>query len=349
MSRVELAGLDSAGMLATVEASPRQWAEAVARARQAPPPPVSADDVRAVVLIGMGGSGIAADVAVVAAAEHGRVPVIPVKGYELPGWVGPDTLVVAVSYSGSTEETLAACDAAGAVGAPRYAVTAGGELARRAASEGFPTVSVPAGGQPRANMPSLTVAVLAGLEAAGLLDGMVDQLASVPDHLVACLDRWAAADPVDDLAAALDGLIPVFYGARGWPAVVALRAKCQVNENAKRPAFCHELPERDHNEIVGWGANSDAGARFAIVDVRSPADEHPQVRRRFSIIRRSLSDRVGTHLTIQMEGDSSVTRFAAGVLLVDLLSVRLAYLGREDPTPVRAIEALKRRLAEPSP
>ncbi|HEX2028379.1 MAG TPA: bifunctional phosphoglucose/phosphomannose isomerase [Nitriliruptorales bacterium] len=353
MEEARLAQLDPEGMLATVEHSSEQWAGALEIARAMPALGVGPGTVRAVVVAGMGGSGIVADIASVAAHRYGRVPVVPAKGYDLPGWVGPDSLVVLVSYSGDTEETLACLDAAATAGAHRLVVTSGGQLAGRAAEEGIVTARVPGGGQPRANLPNLVVPVLVALERAGFLEGVEEQLAGVSRHLRPLVERWrhgrADGNDVTDLAESLHGLVPVFYGSVGWLAVAALRAKSQVNENAKRPAFWHELPELDHNEIVGWGALPEVCRRYGIVELRSAADEHTQVARRFTVTGEVVGDRVALWRSATFDGPTPLARFAAAVLFVDLLSVHLAFLEQQDPTPVEAISLLKRRLAEPPP
>lgn len=345
---------DPGGMLDVVERSPEQWERALAVARDAPPPPTG--DARAVVVAGMGGSGISADVAAAVAERVGAVPVVGVKGYELPAFVGAETLVVGVSYSGTTEETLACLADAGERGAPRYVITTGGDAARIADDEGVPWVEVPvdagteAGRQPRANLPNLTVPLLVTLERAGVLRGVSDDLAAVPEHLAGLSTGWmrdvpAQHNAVRRAAAQLTGAVPVFYGARGLPAVVALRGKCQVNENAERPAFHHELPELDHNELVGWSPRWRDAADFTVVDVRSPADEHPRVHARAEITAELAAAGTAGRIVVPLDGPSPLARFAAGVLFVDLLSVHLALLDGVDPTPVRPIAQLKERLA----
>ncbi len=347
---LDLDRLDPAGMLATVEASPVLWADALTLARRSAAPDVDPARTRAIVIAGMGGSGIAANVAATASRFGGRVPVVAAKDYGPVVLAGPDTLVVVVSYSGDTEETLACLDAAATTGAPMFAVASGGRLAARAERDGFPLVRIPGGGQPRANLPYLVVPVLVALERIGLITGVEAQLEEVPDHLATVSmgwhhDRPASENLVKQLAFDLRELVPVFYGASGWPALAAQRAKCQTNENAKRPAFWNELPELDHNEVVGWFALPDKCRHFAVVEVRSRGDEDPRVARRFEVTRDVIGDRVGLVRRVEVSGPNPIARFAAAVLFVDLLSVYLAFLEGEDPTPVAAITALKERLA----
>lgn len=337
---------DPLGMLAMVEACPQDWADA-----PRPPARATAGTVpRAAVVAGMGGSGIASDVAVVAARQWGNAPVAGCKGGDLPAFVGRDCLVVAVSYSGNTEETLRCVDQALAAGAPILAVTSGGELGRCADQAGFPAVMVPAGRQPRAALAYLTVPVLLVLEQAGVLAGISERLGAVPDHLAPLAAAWGRhsppeGNPAKAAALRLERLVPLFHGARGWPAVAALRGKCQVNENAKRPAFWNELPELDHNEVAGWDRLADASARFGVVELRSPADEDAGIDRRFDLSREPVSRAAGTVVAHRVDGPNELARFAAMMLFVDLLSVYLAYLDGVDPTPVAALDRIKQALA----
>lgn len=344
LDELALDRVDPAGMLATVESSAAMWREAHALAQDITLEP-SFEDVSAVLVCGMGGSGIAGDVAALAADRAGRVPVIPVKGYELPGWASPRHLVIAVSYSGGTEETLTLVEAASTQGCPIAAVTSGGDLADRARQGAWPLIEIPGGNQPRASLPYLAAPVLGLLVAAGLVDTRtLDDVAAAADAVDEAVARWGRSVPTGGndakrLARELRGRVPVIYGGRGVAAVVALRAKCQINENAARPAFYNEIPERDHNELVGWQA--DPGDLVA-VELRSIPDEHPQVARRFSA---GTAEFPSPPIEHALTGETWLERFMTGVAFVDLVSVYLAFLHGVDPTPVEPIERLKRRIA----
>ncbi len=348
LSGLDLAAIDPSDMLGTVVASPAQWRHALEIAEAGPSPSFD-HSARAVFVAGMGGSGIAGDVAQMLAARDGAAPVIPVKGYHLPAWRGPDTPLVAVSYSGNTEETLSCVAEAIASGSPLHAVTSGGAVGRIADERDVPSVRVPGGRQPRASLAYLAVPLLVALERAGVIAPVSGQLAEVGDQLDALLEVWGPEAPADEnvalnLAVALQDRIPIIHGGRGLPALVALRAKCQINENAKRPCFSAEYPELDHNEIVGWdGVGPDE--RFVNVILRSPVDEDPQVGKRIAatldISREAFA---GVH-EVTLPGETAIARVAAGVLFVDLVSVYLGLLRQVDPTPVISIESLKRAIA----
>ncbi|MDX1621709.1 MAG: bifunctional phosphoglucose/phosphomannose isomerase [Nitriliruptorales bacterium] len=342
---LDLANLDPEGMLATVERSGELWREAVALSQQ-----LSGDRAArrptAVVVAGMGGSGIAGDVAALAADRMGALPVVAVKGYELPRWVGAEHLLIAVSYSGNTEETLTLVDAATSRGCRVATVTSGGELSARSSAVSWMGARIPGGGQPRANLPYLTMPVLGILVACGALP---EDLWSDAEGIAGAVEEktrdWGhetphAANPAKQVAAELHGTIPVLYGGRGVGALVAQRGKCQINENAGQPAFSNEVPERDHNELVGWGGDT---SRLAVLELRSSVDEHPQIQRRFEAAAALIDAPRRTH---ELDGQTWLERFAVGALFVDLVSVYLAFLAGTDPTPVEPIERLKRQISE---
>jgi glucose/mannose-6-phosphate isomerase len=350
LDALDLARVDPGGMLARVVSAGEQWQAALDTAPSIPSLGLDADGVRRVVVAGMGGSWIAGDVAAVAARETGGVPVRVVKGYELPADVDEHTLVALVSHSGATAETLACYAQAGDAGAPRLVVSSGGELLAAARDDGVPVALVPQEGPPRAELAHLATALLLALDRSDLLPRgtVAEQLTLVADHLRPLAERWGPEvrtpdNPVKRLAVAIGGRVPVFYGACGWPAVAALRGKCQVNENSERPAFWAEVPELDHNEIVGWGAPPALTEGFAVIALRSPLDEHPATRSAFAATSELLAGRVGTYREVEVEGPAPLARFAALVLHVDLLSVYLAFLAGVDPTPTALIEAAKQR------
>ena len=213
----------------------------------------------------MGGSSVGGRLAAGALGPRLRRPLALAMGYDIPSWIGAETLVLCSSYSGTTEETVATYDAARAAGAPRIVATTGGPLAERAREDGVPVVPLPGGFQPRA---AVGYSLVTALEAAALCGAAPSLRAEVEAAaaLAAELAREWGPDADEDndakrIARALHGTIPVITGA-GLTASVAYRWKCQINENAKMPAFFSKLPEHDHNEIVGWeGADRRLAAR----------------------------------------------------------------------------------------
>jgi glucose/mannose-6-phosphate isomerase len=299
------------------------------------------------IVAGMGGSGVGGVLARAILGDHASRPVLAARTYGLPSWTTPDTTVLCASYSGNTEETLACYEAAGALGATRVAVTSGGKLAEIARADGVPVIPVAGGFQPRAAVAYMTVAALevAGLCGAGPRVGSEIDVAA--DHLEQLVVEWGADGPEDSeaktLARALRDSVAVIAGS-GITQPIAYRWKAQLNENAKVPAFAHELPELDHNEIVGWQDAATFG-RFAAVFL-DDSDTPPRVKQRIELTRDLIADRASGTYVVQSRGHTAVERIFSLVLLGDLVSLYVAVLRGTDPTPVDVIETLKQRLAQ---
>jgi glucose/mannose-6-phosphate isomerase len=334
-------------MLDAAERAPDQWHDGIARARAvdlAHVPP----DLAGVVVCGMGGSGIAGDVAACVAAGRSAIPVAVTKGYALPAFAGPHTLVVLCSYSGDTEETLACFDQAHERGAPIVAVATGGKLAELAHAHDAPCVTPPAGYQPRAAFPSLAAAVLVVLERIGVLGDLTGELIEADgvlrEQAGACSrDIPSDRNPAKRLASAVHGRGPLVWGQEGPLGVAALRWRMQLNENAKLLAFSGTFSEAGHNEIVGFDAGVAAQADLAVIALRSPT-EHPRIAMRLDAALRLVRERVPVVEEAHARGTGQLAQLASAVQLGDLVSIYLAILRGVDPTPVHAIERLKAEL-----
>ena len=300
-----------------------------------------------VLICGMGGSAISGDLA--AAAVPSALVVVN-KAYSLPGWAAAvRPVVIAVSYSGNTEETRSAVDEALALGLPIAVVAGGGALGDLADQRNLPIVRVPNGLQPRAALGYLTGSVLRLLESAGIAEPQTDALneaASVVGELWGDGPTGPAGQLAGDLAEGLAGRISLIYGSSGLTTPVAQRWKTQINENGKRPAFWSVLPELDHNEIVGWTALEALTRRsVGIVSLRD-RDEHPQVQRRFALTASLIAGSVPAIGEVWSQGESRLARMASLALIGDMLSVQLAEQEGVDPVPVEVIEHLKVLLNE---
>jgi glucose/mannose-6-phosphate isomerase len=299
-------------------------------------------------VVGMGGSGIAGDVAVTIAENAGRRVAVH-KSYGLPSWAKRvDPLVVLVSHSGDTEETMSAAAAAISAGIKPGAVATGGRLGAMAAERNWPTVAVPTGPQPRAAIGYLAGGVLRLLEGAGILPALADDLteaAEVIERLLGDGDGPAVALAAD-LAEALEDRVAVIYGEHGLAVVAATRWKTQLNENGKAPAYWSVLPELDHNEIVGWDAFPDLGRDRIGVVTLCDREAHPRVALRAKLTIESMESKVSVAGVVEAQGESALARLFSLILVGDLLSVAVAERAGIDPMAVEPINALKRRLSE---
>lgn len=344
---------DSMGMAAAVDSLAEQLEAALASAAAVPSPNLERP-ITSVIALGMGGSGVAGDIISALAAPLMPVPVAVAKGYECPAFVGPSTLAIAVSFSGNTEETLEAAVAAHNAGAPIVAVTSGGRLAELAAEWDAPLYEVDGSiPMPRAAVGAISVPPLTALERAGLLWGVAAWVRSTVAQLrarQASADADAAADSLDEMVSAVGSgeMIPVFYGGGALGSVAASRAKSQMNENVKFPAYASAMPELCHNELAGWdlaGSPGD-GSPLAVIALRHDF-EHPQLRRRYDFTRqvlRSVPVKV-PYCELHAAGDGPMAQLFDLIYQVDVLSLRVAAAARRDPGPIPLLTELKEYLA----
>ncbi len=292
-----------------------------------------------IVALGMGGSGIAGGLL----GSLLTVEVVSVRDYTLPPWIGEESLIVALSYSGNTEETLAAFAAARGRTRRLLAVTSGGELGRLCAKSGTPWIEIPPGYQPRAALGYLLFPLLGLFARLGLGPDLGEALA-VLDGLACALAPGETENEAQKLARRLAGRVPLVYGA-GPTAPVAFRWKTQLNENAKQPAFWAELPELCHNEVVGWELTGRLLPQGTVIFLRS-AHDHPRVGKRVEILQELLEARGIPWLDVPGRGEGSAAQLLSLLYLGDWTSYYLALLNGVDPTPVPIIQELKQRLAQ---
>ncbi len=335
--------VDRKDALRDVEATAAQWSVAASLR----PGRLALDRYDAVVISGMGGSGIAGDI-LWALSLHGYPrPIVVHKGYGVPGFTGPRTLVVIFSHSGSTEEALSAFEEAGTRGAARLVVTSGGALGDAAASEAVDIAVLPKGDrQPRHSLGFLLVPALIAL---GLDDGLpeaIDILSTTAAELGR--DVPVERNAAKQMAQRLRDVVPVAWGGHGIGSVAAYRLKCQLNENAKLPAVHGELPEADHNDVVGWERPSALTGATALVALRDPLGEHPRISRRFDITATLLGEHLTWSADITARGTSALARAASLLIQSDLVSVYAAIAADLDPTPIASIDRLKSELGAPA-
>lgn len=255
LSAAAIAAVDTDDMFADALSLPDQLRDAAWKVESAALTPWESPG--GLVIAGMGGSGIGGALARAVVGEEASLPISLVRGYELPSWTTADATVLCMSYSGNTEETLACYEAAGVIGAKRVVATTGGQLAELARRDGVPVLPMAGGLQPRAALGYVFVAAVEVAGLAGVAPRRGAEIDVAASHLEQLVREWGPAGPDDSeprrLARALSGSVPLIYGA-GPTAAVAYRWKSQMNEYAKLHAFANELPELDHNELMGWSA-----------------------------------------------------------------------------------------------
>ncbi|MDX6593462.1 MAG: glucose/mannose-6-phosphate isomerase [Gaiellales bacterium] len=288
----------------------------------------------AVVIAGMGGSAMSGELLRGLVLHGCPVPVTRVRGFGIPTWAGPGTLVVCSSYSGDTMETLSCADQARRQGATIVGVGIGGQLGARAEEWGIPFARIAGGLMPRAALGYLFGAMAGAFGACGLArPGIAEECARGVEQV----DRDAAKALGERIA----DTVPLIYGA-GPLAAVAYRWKTQLNENAKMHAFSHAFPELDHNEIVGWEGTSSG--RFSAVMLRDPA-EGKDVRRMIDVTADLIEPDAVFVEQVSPAGETHAARAFGAVAHGDWVSYYAALARGVDPTPVERIFALKQRLA----
>lgn len=351
MSRLDnlaLAGADPSGMGKWIAGLPEQCEEAYRIGQAAPLPKVTG--IRQVVVCGIGGSAIGADLLRGFAEREIAVPFLVNRAYHLPAFVGRDTLVIASSYSGNTEETLSAYAEARQRGAVMMAIASGGELERRAAADAIPFCRIPGGYSPRAALGYSFTPLLAIFSRLGLIRDRSADLAEavrVMQEMRSGLlpETPAAQNPAKQLAERLYGRLPFFYGASPWSAVVAYRWKGQFNENAKNLSHSNAFPELNHNETVGWEFPTSLTTQTEVVLLRDRED-HPKVQKRFEVTADIMRPHVSGITQVWSTGESVLARLFSLIYHGDFTSYYVALLNGVDPTPVKVIDHLKGELAK---
>ncbi len=337
---------DRSGMLRFLREFPQQ----VAAARKLKERPVlkSQKDVAGILFSGLGGSAICGDLFRGAFSDRLAIPIFTNRDYSLPAWVNQKTLAVLISYSGNTEETLTAYREARRRKTALGIVSSGGKLSEMAKKDGVPLITVPAGYPPRTALGYLFFGSLSLLDSAGILK--VPET-SFSELLQAVRKTAAENDPQNNfdenpgrrLAAALKNTIPVIYSA-AFLSGTATRWKTQIEENSKNLAFTGNLPEMNHNEVVGWDCPVEALKRLSVIFLRDREDE-PPVKKRFAITAGLLQPR-RFFAEAESTNKNRLARLFSMIVFGDWVSYYLALENGSDPTPVERITLLKKRLAK---
>jgi len=340
-----MGGIDKGGMLAFCVGAARHYRAAVGAAEGIS---LSYSVPENVVVAGMGGSAIGGELLKDWARDRVRVPVEVSRGYSLPAYAGERSLVLVVSYSGETEETLSSFLDAVRRGCMVFCVSSGGSLLGFAERLGVPFLRVPSGFAPRAALPYLFVPLLKVLEEVGFVSGVSGEFSEAIDVLGRVGGECAPEVPVSGnvakgLALGVNGSVPVVYGF-GVFRGVAQRFKTQFNENAKVPSKWEYFSELDHNEVVGWERAGDLAGCFSAIFIRDE-NEPVEIRSRIEITKGLMPG--GSKLfEVWSRGEGVLARMLSAVCVGDFVSVYLAVLRGVDPTPVNTISLLKAKMKQ---
>ena len=307
----------------------------------------SAEDIDSVVVAGMGGSALAADMVLTWLIDRMGVPFVIVRDYELPAFVSDKTLVVCSSYSGNTEETLSTYKQASEKGAKRVVIAQGGQLLELAKEDSVAAYELPTGYQPRLTAWYGVRAFAQILEQIDMLDGVVDELESSADLLEESAKAWGAdvatgQNQAKQLAEECMGKsVWVYSGPK--LAAAAYKWKININENAKHVSAWNVLPEFNHNEFLGW-TEQPRQKPFTVIELQSDLD-HDRTQKRFEVTNKLLSGRMPHPIEIDARGESHIEQLLWSCLLGDYVSAYLGILNGVNPTKVEAIEKFKNELS----
>lgn len=308
--------------------------------------PIKVQAIQNIVYAGMGGSALAALMAQVWPAL--KLPFIVVRDYNLPAFVGKDTLVIVASYSGNTEETLSALAEAQDKGASIVVIAGGGKLQEAAQAGNYPMVLLPKAEQPRYAVLANFKALLTILEA---VDALQDSkiMAALPvaaKFLEQSIAAWTAEVPTaknlaKQIALELMGKSIVVYSGPKLSAA-AYKWKISFNENAKHVAWVNQLSEFNHNEFIGW-SKQPVDKPYAVIDLRSNL-EHPRIQKRFEVGARMLSGLRPEPIVVQAQGKTLLEQMLYTSAFGDFVSIYLALLSGINPAPVDLVEKFKKAL-----
>ena len=307
------------------------------------------EKIQNIVVAGMGGSAIGGDLVKLLTKNELNIPLVISRNYKLPNWVNENTLVICSSYSGNTEETLSCFNDALIRGGKTVGISTGGELTKQLIENNLDVITIPSGLQPRAALALSFVPMLSLLNKIGFISSnFIQELNSSVDLLKVFRDKYcdqSDQNPSYATAQKIYKTVPIIYGENEYTGIIAVRWKGQLSENAKMLAFCNDLPEMNHNEIVGWENNKTLMEKTSIIWF-SDVEDHPRIVSRQTATKDIIAKTTSTHEKITLEGDTQFNRLLHLVHYGDWVSYWCAILHQTDPTPVTKIDQLKKILSK---
>jgi glucose/mannose-6-phosphate isomerase len=347
--------LDKANMIELLEEFPQKMKDALRLGQEfsifSQISPISTQKLKNIVVLGMGGSAIGGNLLSTYLADELPIPLIVIRGYDIPKFVNKDSLVFAVSYSGNTEETLSTLKKCLKIKARVIALASGGKFETLSIENNFPIIKLPSGIQPRAAISYLFFPILKVLEKLGLIKGRNEEITETANILDGLSKEYRSKSPLKNnlakkIALSLYQYLPLVYGSEGLLEAVAMRWKTQINENSKWPCFWNVFSELNHNEIVGYEIENNINRQVKIIYLKDKEEGSLRIEQRREITRKIIEDKVAEFIVCTTKGKSKLARMFSLIYLGDLVSYYLAILNQIDPSPVAGIENLKKELAK---
>ena len=304
-----------------------------------------------VVILGMGGSAIGGDIVRRLALGESKVPVFVHRDCGLPPFVDENTLVIASSYSGNTEETLSAFTESLGNRSRKLVISSGGRLKDLAEKQGIPVFVIDYRAPPRVALPHSFIPLVGILQKLGLLGDKLADLQEAVDVLKRLSGdlietRPLASNPAKQVAAKLHGRLAVIYGAEIL-SEVARRWKGEFNENSKAWAFFESFPELNHNAVVGYEFPVEVKDKILVLMLRS-SSLSPRNLLRYEVTSKLLAKAGIAYEFMEARGKNTLAQVLSLVHLGDYASLYLSILNQVDPTSTNAIDFVKQSLAKSS-
>ncbi|MEA2031538.1 MAG: bifunctional phosphoglucose/phosphomannose isomerase [candidate division Zixibacteria bacterium] len=345
----QIRAFDPANMYNNIFDFPEQMADALKIGKLWKFDPSEFLGIKNIVVIGMGGSAIGAELMRSFLSSRLLIPFDICRHYVLPEYVDDETLVIASSYSGNTEETLAAVEDAMERKAMLVTISTGGLLGDLAKLNDIPLAKLPPGLQPRAALGYSFIPLLVFFEKIGLVKKIIKEVEHASAQLKKHREKYienndTPVNPAKLLAEKMHQKVVIIYTGPTLTNAVGLRWKGQLCENSKNMAFTNQFAEFNHNELVAWSETIAQHKDHLVVVILRDMDDHPQIRNRMNIVKDIIKSREVEVIDVHSRGERPLERMLSLVQLGDFVSYYLAILNKVDPTPVNIIEALKKAL-----
>ena len=309
---------------------------------------IDAGSISSILFAGMGGSAIGGDLVRSILEDECKLPISVVRNYKLPVWAGESTLTLVSSYSGNTEETLSAYKDALKKGCKIICLTTGGKLQELADNDDVPVLIIPAGLPPRGAIAYSSIPWLLIFASLGIISDSSNEIAAMASDLEKVIKDYGNYDSAQDnlpltVARKAVGRIPLIYISTGSFSVIGKRWANQIQENAKMLAYTNELPEMNHNEIMGWhliGLSKESVLPIFIIS----NSYHPRVSLRFDITSKLVEEKSGEVVRIKPTGDKLIIQLFSLIVMGDFISYYLSLLNNINPEPVDIINEIKEQL-----
>ena len=341
--------IDKSGMLDVVSRFP-DYIEDSLRLVEDTEMDMDASDIRGIVISGMGGSAISGDIVKEWLRDSVDIPIYVNRDYDLPKWVGRDTLTIFLSYSGNTEETISSFKEGVERGSLCVAISSGGKLEEECRKRGIPHIKIPSGFQPRAATAYLLFPTIKILQKIDILDNYIDKEIKETIEISKYISESNRKEteqsecPAESIAKEIKDTLPNIYGWRYYTPI-ARRWRTQINENSKMIARFDEVPESNHNDIVGWTEKTEVSLISSCVFLRDKKNEPDKIKERYRFMRETFENAGAKVLEVDTLGETLLARMVSLMYIGDYVSVYLAILRGVDPTPVDVISGLKERLS----